>query len=89
MNNVALRLGLLELLCGTVGVQYVIPAYQLNYTWTANHEVKHLVENIKAKKAGSIVLPSSASVLLQMVHNGWEWWTLENGMTIDDSMRKK
>lgn len=36
------KVGLLELLYGSQGVQYVIPAYQYNYTWTANEEVKQL-----------------------------------------------
>lgn len=46
------RLGLLELLKGTVGSQYVIPAYQRNYTWTANHEVKQFLDDVKAVLRG-------------------------------------
>ena len=46
-ENVPIKVGLLELLYGSQGVQYVIPAYQRNYTWTASREVKQLLEDIK------------------------------------------
>ena len=47
-ENTPARVGLLDLLRASVGVQFVIPVYQRNYTWTANREVKQLLEDIKA-----------------------------------------
>ena len=47
-NTVPVRVGLLELLKECTTSQFVIPAYQRNYTWTANREVKQLFEDIKA-----------------------------------------
>ena len=47
-ENVPFKAGLLELLRVSDGVQFVIPAYQRNYTWTANKEVKQLLEDVKA-----------------------------------------
>lgn len=40
------RTGLLEFIRKSVGVQFVIPVYQRNYTWTANKEVKQLFEDL-------------------------------------------
>ena len=51
-ENVPFKAGLLELLRVSDGVQFVIPAYQRNYTWTANKEVKQLLEDIKAVLTG-------------------------------------
>lgn len=47
-ENTPAKVGLLELLLTSSGVQFVIPAYQRNYTWTANREVKQLLDDIKA-----------------------------------------
>lgn len=43
-----IRTGLLELLRKSVGVQFVIPVYQRNYTWTINKDVKKFYEDLKA-----------------------------------------
>ena len=51
-ENVPAKVGLLELLYGSQGVQYVVPAYQRNYTWIANREVKQLMEDIKVVLRG-------------------------------------
>lgn len=51
-ENVPFKAGLLELLRVSEGVQFVIPAYQRNYTWTANKEVKQLLEDVKAVLSG-------------------------------------
>lgn len=51
-ENVPFKAGLLELLRVSDGVQFVIPAYQRNYTWTANKEVKQLLEDVKAVLTG-------------------------------------
>lgn len=40
------RVGLMDLLM-TNGTQFVIPAYQRNYTWQYNKEVKLLIDDIK------------------------------------------
>ena len=45
---VPVKVGLLDLLLRSVGSQFVIPVYQRNYTWTANHEVKQLLSDIDA-----------------------------------------
>ena len=47
-ENTPAKVGLLDLLLVSYGVQFVIPAYQRNYTWSANREVKQLLEDIKA-----------------------------------------
>lgn len=51
-ENVPSKAGLLELLRTSDGVQFVIPAYQRNYIWTANKEVKQLLEDVKAVLTG-------------------------------------
>lgn len=51
-ENIPAKVGLLELLLASSGVQFVIPAYQRNYTWTANREVKQLLDDIKAVLRG-------------------------------------
>ena len=51
-ENTPAKVGLLELLLVSSGVQFVIPAYQRNYTWTANREVKQLLDDIKAVLRG-------------------------------------
>lgn len=47
-ENVPVKVGILELLRGSSGVQFVIPAYQRNYTWTAKKEVKQLFDDLTA-----------------------------------------
>lgn len=51
-ENIPIKVGLLELLYGSNGTQFVIPAYQRNYTWTAQKEVKQLLEDIKVVLRG-------------------------------------
>ena len=51
-ENVPIKVGLLELLYGSQGTQFVIPAYQRNYTWLAGKEVKQLLDDIKAVLRG-------------------------------------
>lgn len=51
-ENIPMKAGLLELLYGSQGTQFVIPAYQRNYTWTANNEVKQLLDDIKVVLRG-------------------------------------
>lgn len=51
-ENIPIKVGLLELLYGSQGTQFVIPAYQRNYTWTANKEVKQLLNDIKVVLKG-------------------------------------
>ena len=51
-ENVPIKVGLLELLYGSQGTQFVIPAYQRNYTWTAGKEVKQLLDDIKVVLSG-------------------------------------
>lgn len=51
-ENIPIKVGLLELLYGSQGTQFVIPAYQRNYTWTANREVKQLLDDIKVVLCG-------------------------------------
>lgn len=51
-NNTPTKTGLLELLRGSQGTQFVIPAYQRNYTWTAGKEVKQLLDDIKIVLSG-------------------------------------
>ena len=53
-ENIPIKVGLLELLYGSQGTQFVIPAYQRNYTWVANKEVKKLLEDIKVVLSGEI-----------------------------------
>lgn len=47
-ENVPIKVGILELLRGVNGAQFVIPAYQRNYTWTAKKEVNQLFEDLLA-----------------------------------------
>lgn len=51
-ENTPAKVGVLELLLASSGVQFVIPAYQRNYTWTASREVKQLLDDIKAVLKG-------------------------------------
>ena len=51
-ENTSTKVGLLEPLLALSGVQSVIPAYQHNYTWTANREMKQLLDDIKAVLRG-------------------------------------
>ena len=51
-ENIPIKVGLLELLYGSQGTQFVIPAYQRNYTWEANREVKQLLDDIKVVLSG-------------------------------------
>ncbi len=41
------RVGLMELLATSAGSQFVIPVYQRNYTWTAEHEVKQYLDDLR------------------------------------------
>lgn len=45
-ENVPIKVGILELLRGVNGAQFVIPAYQRNYTWTAKKEVNQLLDDL-------------------------------------------
>lgn len=47
-ENTPIKVGLLDLLFKSNGSQYVIPAYQRNYTWTANKDVKQLLEDLRS-----------------------------------------
>ena len=51
-ENIPVKTGLLDLLRLSQGVQFFIPAYQRNYTWTANKEVKQLLDDITAVLKG-------------------------------------
>ncbi len=51
-ENIPVKTGLLDLLRLSQGVQFFIPAYQRNYTWTANKEVKQLLDDITAVLVG-------------------------------------
>jgi len=51
-ENIPIKVGLLELLYGSQGTQFVIPAYQRNYTWVANREVKQLLDDIRVVLSG-------------------------------------
>lgn len=51
-ENAPIKVGILDLLRNTQSSQYVIPAYQRNYTWTANREVKQLLEDLKSVLRG-------------------------------------
>lgn len=51
-ENIPVKVGILELLRGSTGAQFVIPAYQRNYTWTAKKEVKQLLEDLFAVLSG-------------------------------------
>lgn len=51
-ENIPIKVGLLELLYSSQGTQFVIPAYQRNYTWIANREVKQLLDDIKVVLSG-------------------------------------
>lgn len=46
------RTGLLDFFRMTPGSQFVIPVYQRNYTWTANKEVKQLLEDLESVLSG-------------------------------------
>lgn len=41
------KVGILDLLIGSSGAQFVIPVYQRNYTWKANSEVKQYLEDLE------------------------------------------
>ena len=41
-----IRTGILDMLRNSTSVQYIIPAYQRNYTWKANIEVKKLLDDL-------------------------------------------
>ncbi len=51
-ENVPVKAGLLELLRNSQGKQFIIPAYQRNYIWTAKNEVKQLLDDIKVVLKG-------------------------------------
>ncbi len=51
-ENIPIKVGLLELLHGSQGTQFVIPDYQRNYIWVANREVKQLLDDIKVVLSG-------------------------------------
>lgn len=51
-ENIPIKVGLLKLLFNSQGTQFVIPAYQRNYTWTAQKEVKQLLEDIQVVLRG-------------------------------------
>jgi len=42
-----MRTGILDFLRGAAGTQFVIPVYQRSYTWTANKEVRQMLEDLK------------------------------------------
>jgi len=52
-ENTPVRVGLLDLLYNSQGSQYVIPAYQRNYTWTAAKEVNQLLSDLKEVLKGN------------------------------------
>lgn len=52
-ENTPVRVGVLQLLYLSQGSQYVIPAYQRNYTWTANKEVRQLFDDLKEVLKGN------------------------------------
>lgn len=52
-ENTPVRVGVLDLLYKSQGSQYVIPAYQRNYTWTANKEVRQLLDDLKEVLKGN------------------------------------
>ena len=37
-ENIPIKVGLLELLYGSQGTQFVMSAYQRNYSWVASHK---------------------------------------------------
>lgn len=41
------KVGILDLLVGSSGAQFVIPVYQRNYTWKASSEVKQYLEDLE------------------------------------------
>lgn len=67
-ENIPIKVGLLGLLYGSQGTQFMIPDYQRNYTWVANREVKQLLDDIK--------------VVLSGERNGWEYWLTEDGVQL-------
>lgn len=46
------RTGLLDFFRQSPGSQFVIPVYQRNYTWTANKEVKQLMDDLSSVLSG-------------------------------------
>lgn len=52
-ENTPVRVGVLDLLYKSQGSQYVIPAYQRNYTWTAGKEVRQLLDDLKEVLKGN------------------------------------
>lgn len=46
------RTGLLDFFRQSPGSQFVIPVYQRNYTWTANREVKQLIDDLTSVLTG-------------------------------------
>ena len=52
-ENTPVRVGVLDLLYNSQGSQYVIPAYQRNYTWTAGKEVRQLLDDMSEVLKGT------------------------------------
>lgn len=52
-ENTPVRVGVLDLLYKSQGSQYVIPAYQRNYTWTAHKEVNQLLDDLNEVLKGN------------------------------------
>ncbi len=52
-ENTPVRVGVLDLLYKSQGSQYIIPAYQRNYTWTAGKEVRQLLDDLKEVLKGN------------------------------------
>lgn len=52
-ENTPVRVGVLDLLYKSQGSQYVIPAYQRNYTWTASKEVRQLLDDLREVLKGN------------------------------------
>lgn len=52
-ENTPVRVGVLDLLYNSQGSQYVIPAYQRNYTWTAGKEVRQLLDDMNEVLKGT------------------------------------
>lgn len=92
-ENIPIKVGLLELLYGSQGTQFVIPAYQRNYTWVANREVKQLLDDKSSfypKRVNATALSTSAAIILHGSRNGWEYWMNEDGVQLDqvEGLRK-
>lgn len=73
-ENIPIKVGLLDLLYQSVGVQYVIPAYQRNYTWVANKEVKQLLDDLCMVLRGERTKHFSETNLFQAN----EWYCIVN-----------